>query len=162
MYKRQLHSKGIELVEPSDLAGSIRGKSSVYDQMELLIKTSEESIIIMTTEQGLLDKIETFRKPLQKAHERGVTIRIIAPMTPLAQEKAAELADIADVRFSDEIKARFIISDSKEIVFMLMDDVNVHPSYDVGIWLNTPFFTSAMVALFSMTFGTLKPVIVKN
>ena len=35
-----LHAKGIELVEPSDMAGSIRGKSSVYDQMELLIKTA--------------------------------------------------------------------------------------------------------------------------
>lgn len=157
-----LHAKGIELVEPSDMAGSIRGKSGVYDQMELLIKTAEESIIIMTTEAGLLSKIDAFRKPLQKAHERGATIRIIAPKTALTVEKAKELADIADIRFSDEIKARFIIADNKEIVFMLMDDVDVHPSYEVGVWLNTPFFTAALAALFDTTFKNLKAVTVKH
>ncbi len=157
-----LHTKGVELIEPSDLAGSIRGKSSIYDQMELLIKTAEESIIIMTTEQGLLSKTDSFRKQLQKAHERGVTIRIIVPKTELTVEKALELADIADIRYSEEVKARFIIADSKEIVFMLMDDVNVHPSYEVGIWLNTPFFTSALVALFTTTFNALKHVTVKH
>jgi HTH-type transcriptional regulator, sugar sensing transcriptional regulator len=150
-----LHTKGVELVEPSDMAGSIKGKSSVYDQMEMMIKSAEESIVIMTTEKGLVDKIESFRKQLTKAHERGVSIRILVEKTPVTQAKAKDLGNIAEIRFTDDVKARFVIVDSEEIVFLLMDDKDVHPSYEVGIWVNTPFFTSALVSLFNTTFEKL-------
>lgn len=157
-----LHSKGVELVDPSDMAGSIRGKSGVYDQIELLIKTAEENIVLMTTEQGLLSKTDAFRKQFQKAKERGVDIKIIAPDTALTREKAKELSGIADVRLSKDIKARFIVADSKEIVFLLMDDVDVHPSYEVGVWVNTPFFTSALTAMFETTFNSLEALTTKH
>lgn len=150
----QLHSKGIELVEPTDLAGSIRGKSSVYDQMEMMIKDAQESIIIMTTEIGFLAKTEAFGSALAKAHTRGVSIQIIVPKTAQTVTKAKELSGIADIRFSD-ITARFVIVDAEEIVFMLLDDKDVHPSYEVGVWVNTPFFTKALVSLFQTTFKAL-------
>ncbi|MBT3465360.1 TrmB family transcriptional regulator, partial [archaeon] len=53
-----LHTQGVELVEPSDLSGSIRGRHNLYNHLELTIKSAEESVIIMTTEQGLIRKIE--------------------------------------------------------------------------------------------------------
>ncbi len=40
--------------------------------------------------------------------------------------------------------SRKLIVDGKEIVFMIMDDEQVHPTYDVGIWINPPFFASAL------------------
>jgi hypothetical protein len=39
---------------------------------------------------------------------------------------------------------------------MVMDDEQVHPSYDVGIWVNTPFFTQAMESLFDLAWKELK------
>jgi len=149
-----LHTKGIELIEPTDLAGSIRGKASVYDQIEMMLKTAEDSIIIMTTDQDFLTMVDAFKKQLYKAAERGVTIRALVPKTELASEKAKEINDIADVRHSD-VHARFVVVDGKEIVFFLLDDVNVHPSYEVGVWVNTPFFTSALVQMFNTTFEAL-------
>lgn len=149
-----LHTKGIELVEPTDMAGSIRGKSGVYDQMEMMLKTAENNIIMMTTEQGFLSKADAFKKQFQKAAERGVTIKILVPKTDLTVKKAAELDTIADVRYSD-VHARFVIVDGKELVFMLLDDKDVHPSYEIGVWVNTPFFTSALVSLFNTTFESL-------
>lgn len=149
-----LHTKGIELIEPTDMTGSIRGKSSVYDQMEMMIKTAEESIIIMTTESGFTTKVDSFRKQLVKAAERGVDIKVLVPKTDITMRKAKELDGIADVRFT-EVTARFVIVDSKEIVFMLLDDKDVHPSYEVGVWLNTPFFTSALVSMFNTSFNAL-------
>lgn len=156
-----LHTRGVELIEPSDLAGSIRGRSSVYDQMEMMIKSAEESIIIMTSEQGFLTKVEAFRKQLQKAHDRGVTIRILVPRTKVTEEKVKDLEGIADIRFSD-VQARFVIVDNEEIVFMLMDDTNVHPSYEVGVWVNTPYFTSALAQMFAAVFEQSKTVKVKH
>jgi HTH-type transcriptional regulator, sugar sensing transcriptional regulator len=146
-----LHTKGIELIEPTDMAGSIRGKNSVYDQMEMMIKGAEESIIMMTTESGFTGKVEAFKKAFTKAHERGVSIHILVPDTKVTREKAKELDKIATVRFCD-VTARFVIVDNEEIMFMLLDDANVHPSYEVGVWVNTPFFTSALAAMFETMF----------
>lgn len=149
-----LHTKGIELIEPSDLAGSIRGKSGVYDQIEMMLKTAEESIIIMSTAQDFLVMIDAFKKQFQKAVERGAVIKALVPKTELTMQKAAEVEKLIDVRYSD-VTARFVVVDSKEIVFMLLDDANVHPSYEVGVWINTPFFTSALVGLFNTSFEAL-------
>lgn len=146
-----LHTKGIELVEPSDMAGSIRGKNSVDDQIEMMLKSAEESIIMMATEQSFVNHIESFEKSLRKAHERGATIKILVPKTPATEKGAKAISDIADVRYAD-ITARFVVVDGKEIVFMLLDDATVHPSYEVGVWVNTPFFTSALLGMFNTTF----------
>ena len=146
-----LHTKGIELVEPSDMAGSIRGKSSVYDQIEMMLKTAEETITIMSTAQDFIVMVDAFKKQFHKAVERGVTIKALVPKTDLTVQKASEIEKIAEVRYSD-VTARFVIVDSKEIVFMLLDDADVHPSYEVGVWVNTPFFTSALVSMFNTTF----------
>jgi hypothetical protein len=31
---------------------------------------------------------------------------------------------------------------------MLIDDKEVHPTYDIGLWVNTPFFAKAISAMF--------------
>jgi len=41
---------------------------------------------------------------------------------------------------------------------MLMDDADVHPTYDIGIWINTPFFSSALSELFSLAWKEMKKV----
>ena len=46
------------------------------------------------------------------------------------------------------MKARYVIVDGKEIVFMVKDDKDLHQSSDVGIWVSTPFFASAMKNMF--------------
>ena len=66
-----------------------------------------------------------------------------------------DVADVADVRHSD-IKARFCIVDGKELMFMVLDDKDVHPTYDVGIWVNTPFFASALEGMFDTSWKGMK------
>jgi len=39
---------------------------------------------------------------------------------------------------------------------MIMDDKEVHPNYDVGIWINTPYFASAVEELFELAWKNLK------
>jgi hypothetical protein len=54
-------------------------------------------------------------------------------------------------------KARFCIVDGKELIFMVLDDSEVHPTYDVGIWVNTPFFAKALEELFELAWKIMKP-----
>jgi hypothetical protein len=41
---------------------------------------------------------------------------------------------------------------------MIMDDDKVHPSYDVGVWVSTPYFTSAMDNLFNLAWKDMAPL----
>src|SRR3989338_8631632 len=53
-----LHTQGVELVEPADLSGSLRGRHNLYNHLELTIRNAEESVDIMTTSQWLMRKVE--------------------------------------------------------------------------------------------------------
>ena len=132
-----LHTQGIDLVEPTDLSGSLRGRHNLYNHLELTIRNAEESVIIMTTSQGFIRKIEGFKPVFEKLKKRGVKIRIAAPLTKDCADAMKDIKDVADVRHTDS-KARFCVVDGKEIVFMVMDDAEVHPTYDIGIWINIP------------------------
>ena len=152
-----LHKQGVELVEPSDLSGSIRGRHNLYNHMELTIRDAEESVVIMTTAQGLVRKVEGLKPTMEKLKKRGVKIRIAAPITKDNMAAVSDLSGVAEVR-NTPVNARFILVDGKEIIFMVMNDSDVHPTYDVGIWVNTPFFAAAMETLFDLAWKEMKAV----
>ena len=150
-----LHTQGIELIEPSDLSGSLRGRHNLYNHLELTIRNAEESVNLMTTSQGFLRKIEGLKPTFEKLKKRGVKIRIAAPLTKETAQALKDIGTIADVRHTDQ-KARFCVVDGKEIVFMVLDDKEVHPTYDVGIWVNSPFFAKALNGLFDTAWKDMK------
>lgn len=154
---RNLHTQGIELVEPTDLSGSLRGRHNLYNHMELTIRGAEETVTLVTTATGLLRKIEGLKQVLQEAAKRGVKVRIAAPMNKETEMAAKELEGIAEVREA-KIKGRFLIVDGKEVIFMVMDDADVHPTYDIGIWINTPFFAKTLEDMFELAWGEMKKV----
>jgi HTH-type transcriptional regulator, sugar sensing transcriptional regulator len=153
---RTLHSQGLELVEPSDLSGSLKGRHNLYNHLDLMIKNAQKSVTISTTSQGLLRKIEGLKPTMEKAKKRGVKIRIAAPITREAKQALQDVAEIADVRHAD-VSARFCIVDGKELMFMVLDDKDVHPTYDVGIWVNTPYFANALENMFDSNWKSMKP-----
>lgn len=150
-----LHTQGIELIEPSDLSGSLKGRHNLYNHIELTVRNAEESVTLMTTEQGLIRKIEGLKPTFEKLKKRGVKIRIAAPITKESQSALKELGNLAEVRHTDA-KSRFLIVDGKELIFMIMDDKDVHPTYDVGIWVNTPFFAKSLEGLFDIAWKGMK------
>ena len=152
-----LHSQGVELVEPADLSGSLRGRHNLYNHLELTIRNAEKNVTLMTTTQGFIRKIEGLKPTFEKIKKRGVKIRIAAPITKDAMSAVKDIKGVAEVR-NTESKARFCIVDGKELVFMVLDDKEVHPTYDVGIWVNTPFFANALDTLFDTAWKGMKPI----
>ena len=150
-----LHTQGVELIEPSDLSGSLRGRHNLYNHLELTIRNAEQSVTIMTTSQGLLRKLEGLKPTFEKIKKRGVKIRIAAPVTKDAKAALKDLGNVAEVRHTNT-KARFTVVDGKELLFMVLDDKETHPSYDVGIWVTTPFFAGALDAMFNTVWTGLK------
>ena len=154
---KSLHTTGIELVDPTELSGSIRGRHNLYSHLELTISGAEKTVTIMTTTQGLMRKVEGLKPVFEKLHKRGVVIRIAAPLTDECAATVKDLGSVAEVRHTDKLVGRFTLVDASEIVFMVMNDGEVHPTYDVGIWVNTPFFSQALEGLFEMAWNEMKP-----
>src|SRR3989344_3734996 len=152
-----LHTQGIELVDPTDLTGALKGRHNLYNHLELTISGAEKSVTIMTTGQGFLRKVEGLMPVFEKIAKRGVKIRLAAPMSKETQAAAKLVGKVAEVRHTDS-KSRFCVVDGKELIFMLMDDKEVHPTYDIGIWINTPFFASALEELFELAWKEMKKV----
>lgn len=150
-----LHSQGVELVEPSDLSGSLRGRHNLYNHLELTIRNAEETVTLVTTTQGFLRKMEGLKGTFAQLKKRGVKVRIAAPMTKECEEVAKEISKYAEVKDS-HVKSRFCVVDGKELVFMILDDEEVHPTYDLGIWINTPFFAGALEELFELAWKVMK------
>jgi len=152
----QLHNQGIDLVEPADLTGSFRGRNAFYNHLELMIKNAKKSIVLMTTTEGLKRKMEVLKGALSKAKERGVKIKIAAPLPKEMNKFASELKGFADIKNIDSIKARFCVIDEKELVFTLLDDKTVHSNYDSAVWVNSPFFATAVKKMFDTEWNAVK------
>jgi len=153
-----LHTQGIELIEPTDLSGSLRGRHNLYNHLELTIKNAQRAVTMMTTTQGFIRKAEGLKPVFEKLKKKGVKIRIAAPITKEAQQAVRDLQGVAEIRHVDNVTGRFAIVDGKEVTFMVMNDSDVHPTYDVGIWVKTPFFASALENMFDTAWAGMKPV----
>jgi len=151
-----LFTQGIEFVEPSDLSGALKGRHNMYTHMESMIKNAKKSVYIMTSSKGLVRKVDSMKPALQALAKKGVDIRIAAPLDKESKSIARDLMEFSKVKSVDKIKARFCIVDNKELMFMIMDDNDVHPTYDVGIWVNTPYFAGALSNMFSMAWKNMK------
>lgn len=152
-----LHTTGIKYIEPTDLSGAIRGRHNIYNHMDMMIRGANKTITIATTAEGLNRKFESLKSAIEKAKKRGVQVRIAAPITPKNYSVAKELNKIAEVRHG-KIKSRFTMIDGKELMFLILDDEEVHPNYDVGVWVNSPFFAGALGQIFSVSWDKMTPL----
>ena len=153
----QLHEQGIQLVEPSDLSGALKGRYNLYNHLEAMVKNAESEIILMTTSTGFLRKVEALRGIFEVLVQRDVSIKIATPKTEKAVKIQKELKDIAEIRFTDEIEARFCVIDGEEVLFMTLHDKDIYPAYDIGVWVNTPFFAQALQQLFEVAWREMSP-----
>jgi len=103
-----------------------------------------------------LRKIEALKGELEALNKRGVKIRIAAPINKESQKIVKQLGKTAEVRHAEKIEARFCIVDNKDLMFMVMNDEEVHPTYDIGIWITTPYFASAMNKLFEQSWSQMQ------
>ena len=116
--------------------------------LEESIKNAQKSVVLVTTSKGLIRKFEALKPTLEKLKKKNVKIRIAAGVTKDNLSAIKELSKLAEIKHMEKPEARFVIVDGKELMFMAMHDDDVHPSYDIGIWVNTPYFAGALQNMF--------------
>ncbi|RLE44414.1 hypothetical protein DRJ22_05965, partial [Candidatus Woesearchaeota archaeon] len=143
-----LHKQGITLVDPADITGAVRGRQNLYSHLSFLIKNAEKYVYLMTSEQGLLRKAESLKNAFQKAKNKGVKIKILAPESKKHAPK--NLSKVVQLKRVKDVPARFCVVDGKQVVFMVVDDEHIHPSYDFGVWVGTTHFAKSFENLFNL------------
>ena len=139
-----LHTNGIETQDPSELTGSIRGRDNIYTHLEYQLKQAKENFVLITTDTGVSRKSKALLRQIKKAKNRGVNITIAAPF--IKNEEAKEiLSNYANLK---EVKSnsRFCIVDNKQVTLMLTSDEDVHPSYDLAVWMHSPYFAKTLLS----------------
>ncbi len=157
-----LHKNGVELIEPGDLTGVIKGRNNLYNHLEATMKSAAKSVSIFTTKEGLLRKFDAFKVVFKKLAEKGISIKIAAPVDEDVSSIVVSLKDCAEIKNLLDVKARYCIVDGKEVTFMLLDDADVHPSYDCAVWINTPFFAKALQSQFDALWNVAEVKVVKK
>jgi len=148
----KLYEHGIEPMQVTDFSGALKGRHNIYDQLSMLIKNAKESIELVTSEDGLLRKTRTLKPLFEKAMLRGVKIRVIVPKGEA--EGFSNDSELMEIKNDPSMAARFMIVDKTQLVFMLADDKKIHPSYDMGFWVNSSFFCNAMSKMFNQSWET--------
>ena len=151
-----LFKQGIQYIDPGDLSGSLKGRDGIYEHLNKLLSDAKKSVLIVTTADGLRRKGDAVKRTLKKLKGNKVKVRIVAPINKDNKDIVKELLPYAEIRNTQRINARFTVVDDKDVLFMVLDDKEVHPSYDVGVWITTPFFANALSSLFEGVWNKLE------
>ncbi|MBR9681710.1 MAG: TrmB family transcriptional regulator [Candidatus Altiarchaeota archaeon] len=152
----ELYTKGIKKVDPTQVSGAIRGRHHLHDQFEELFGGAEKEILIVTG--GIeLNRIMEYHHPILKtAKEKGVDIRISIKKDGVTDKNLKLAKSVSEVRELIDIDSRFVLIDNKELIFMLLPEQDIHPSYDTGIWIHSPFFAGALKVMFTREWEKMK------
>ena len=150
-----LHDKGIKIVDPLEFIGVLKGRNNIYNHLEMLIKNAKKSIVLITTPNNFEIKLNFLKNTFKKAKQKGVKIKIATQIRKEHKKLINELKGFIDIKNTNET-SRFCVVDEKDIIFMLTD--NVHPSFDIGVWVKSDLFASKLQKMFENDWNSMGSV----
>jgi sugar-specific transcriptional regulator TrmB len=144
-----IYTTGIKPVRHEDLSGSLKGKSTIYNHARELLENAKKEVVICTSVREFSEKVRLFTALFEKLNKNGIKIKVAlsgneAEIKKLSIKTKQKIKQI-------EINTKFFIIDQEQVLFQLSDG-NIAEE-EVAIWLNTPFFTNALVYLFNQVWS---------
>lgn len=144
-----LFRKGVELIDPTEMSGVLKGRDNIYSKLEAMINKSQKEVSLVTSPAGAIRKVDVLKRAMEKAKKRGVAIRLATSKTKDNKAALNTARKFASIKPTGNVDARFAIVDNKQVLFMLLPDHEVHPKYDVGIWVQSELFAKALNTMFN-------------
>jgi len=149
---QQLYNVGIDPVRQEDVSGSIRGKSTIYNHIKEVLENAKKEVVICTTTNEIQNKSRFFSLLFERLKKANIKMKIALS----GQEK-----DIKKINAKFKIKAKhididtiFYIADNDQVLFMISK--GGLPDEEIAVWLNTPFFSTALSFMFDQAFKESK------
>jgi len=140
----QLYHVGIQPIRHEDISGAIKGKSTIYNHIKEILENSKKEILICTSVGEIMAKSRFYSQIFDRLNKGNIKIKVAL---------SGEEKEIKKINAKFKIKARqlnidarFYIADNDQILFIISKG-NM-PDEEIAVWLNTPFFTSALCFMF--------------
>jgi sugar-specific transcriptional regulator TrmB len=158
-----LHEQGLQLISLEDITGALKGKYSVLQQMDSMLRNATSSVDIVTTPAGLNDLFENHISILKKISDNGVKIKIATRVDKQCTDAIKSLSGIAEIRniTKEEVpfSGRFYVVDGQQLMLGLSDPEVVHSSQDMMFWTKSKHAAKNMIEpLFNLLWEKSKPV----
>ena len=140
----QLYRVGIEPVRQEDISGSIKGKSTIYNHIKDLLESAKKEVIICTSVNEIQSKSRFFTLIFDKLKKAKIKTNIALSGDERELKKLNNKHKIRARHL--KIDTRFFIADNSQVLFIISKGNS--PDEDIAVWLNTPFFTSALSFMF--------------
>lgn len=132
------HQQSLQVVSMEDLTGALKGKYSVLQQMDSMLREASSSINIVTTPVGLTELSNNHLSVLKKLSEKGVKIQIALNNDERASDAIKALSGVAEIRdigSSDvPVSGHMYVVDGKQLSMGLSDPEQVHTSQYMMFW----------------------------
>ncbi|MDP3026440.1 MAG: helix-turn-helix domain-containing protein [Nanoarchaeota archaeon] len=140
----QLYTVGIQPVRHEDVSGAIKGKSTIYNHIKEVLENAKKEVLICTNVDELKNKSRFFSSIFERLNKNGIKIKIALSGNDKEIKKINAKYKIKAKPIN--IDAKFYIADNDQVLFAISNGNS--PEEELAVWLNTPFFTSALAFLF--------------
>ena len=140
-----LYNTGIEPVRHEDLSGAIKGKSTIYGHLKEILENAKKEVIICTSLKDFSDKLRFFTAVISRLTKNKINVKVAlsgqeSEIKKLSAKLKIKLKPI-------NINAKFFVIDQEQVLFMLSEGTIAEE--ELAVWLNTQFFSNALVYLFN-------------
>ena len=146
-----LHNSGIMPIKQSDLSGVIRGRLNLYSHVREMLENSEKECIICMPASELETKSRIFSGLFERLKKNGVSVLMALSGIEQEVKRVGEKFKVKAEKI--DLNAKFFISDRSQILFIIS---NSQDEEEVGIWLSSELFASALAYLFDFALKSKK------
>jgi len=140
----ELYNVGIMPVRHEDISGAIKGKLTIYNHLKDVLENAKKEVIICTSTIELQNKSRFFSSLFERLKKANINLKV-ALSGPEKEVKKINTKFKIKARMID-IDAKFFIADNDQVLFVISK--GTLPDEEIAVWLNTPFFTSALAFMF--------------
>ncbi len=139
-----IHKTGLAPINKRDIITSIKGRNNIYAHVGDMIQSADNEVIMAIAPEEIKAKARAFSHLFDKLKKSNVKTRIALHGTEDEVKKLMSQFKISAE--ATDLKSRLFIVDRKQVLLMVTD---VHEEgEEIGIWLDSPFFSSALANLF--------------
>ncbi len=159
---KNIHQQGLKLVLPEDITGALKGKQSILQQMDIMLKDATSSVNIVTTTAGLNELYDNHFSVLKGLKQKGVKVRIATRSDDSNSDAVKSLSSVAEVRKIHEkelpVHGKFAVVDSKQMMFGLSDP-EANDAQHMMFWTKSPHASGNLATpLFDLVWEKATPL----
>jgi sugar-specific transcriptional regulator TrmB len=153
----QLHNSGITPIKSHDITGSLRGRSNILSRLRELLENAKNEVMICTSVLDFEDKSRVLIPSLEKLNKGSVKVKLALYGD---MDKIKKLNAKYNLKAKAmETPARFYIADKREILFIVTPE---NAEEEMGVWLQSQFFTSSLTNMIDYNLRNGSAVSVKQ